>query len=111
MQQLSHKLNNFTESVIRSMTRMANKYDAINISQGFPDFDPPKEILDAAKIAIDNGHNQYAITWGAQNFRQALAAKQSKNMKIPIDPEKNIVVTCGSTEAMMTAMILTSANG
>lgn len=105
MPELSKRTNTFTDSVIRRMTRIALKYDAINLSQGFPDFDPPKEILDRlSKVAYED-YNQYAITWGAQNFREALAKKQSKFMKMPIDPNKNIVVTCGSTEAMMAAMM------
>ena len=109
MPNISKKLENFTESVIRGMTRLANEHGAINLSQGFPDFDPPEELVEAAKIAIANGPHQYAVTWGAPNFRQALAEKQSRFMGIPIDPDKNIVVTCGSTEAMMTAM-LTACN-
>ena len=105
MPELSKRTNTFTDSVIRRMTRIALKYNAINLSQGFPDFDPPKEILDRlSKVAYED-YNQYAITWGAQNFREALAKKQSKFMKMPIDPNKNIVVTCGSTEAMMAAMM------
>jgi aminotransferase len=87
------------------MTRISNKYGAINLSQGFPDFDPPKEITERlAEIAPDGPH-QYAITWGAQNFREALAKKQSHFTGLDIDPDKNIVVTCGSTEAMMAAMM------
>ena len=105
MPELSNRTKTFTDSVIRRMTRIALKYDAINLSQGFPDFDPPKEILDRlAQVAYED-YNQYAITWGAQNFREALAKKQSKFMHIDIDPNKNIVVTCGSTEAMMAAMM------
>ena len=98
-------MNNFTDSVIRRMTRISNKYGAVNLSQGFPDFDPPKEIRDALKIAADRGPHQYAITWGAPNFREALAEKQSKFMGINIDPETQIAVTCGSTEAMMAAVM------
>lgn len=105
MPEISKKLNYFTESVIRGMTRLANQYDAINLSQGFPDFDPPTELLLAAEKAIKDGPHQYAVTWGAPNFRQALARKQTHFMGIPIDPDLNIVVTCGSTEAMMTAMM------
>lgn len=105
MPKISKRLNNFTESVIRGMTRLSNKYDAINLSQGFPDFDPPAELLTAAEYSAKNGPHQYAVTWGAPNFRQALAEKQSRFMGIPIDPDLNIVVTCGSTEAMMTAMM------
>ena len=98
-------LNNFTESVIREMTRVANKYNAINLSQGFPDFDPPAELISAAKKAMDKGPHQYAITWGAPNFREALARKQSHWMGLSLNPDENIVVTCGSTEAMMVAMM------
>lgn len=87
------------------MTRIANEYDAINLSQGFPDFDPPKEILNRLEQVAHEDYNQYAITWGAQNFRDALAKKQSKYMNLDLDSNKNIVVTCGSTEAMMAAMM------
>ncbi|MFZ5859262.1 MAG: pyridoxal phosphate-dependent aminotransferase [Spirochaetota bacterium] len=105
MPDISTKAKSFGESVIRAMTRVANKYGAINLSQGFPDFDPPAELLDAAAAAAKNGPHQYAVTWGAQNFREALAEKQSHFMGVPIDPDTNIVVTCGSTEAMMAAML------
>lgn len=105
MAELSSRTRNFTESIIRKMTRISNKYGAVNLSQGFPDFDPPQEILDELKRVSDNGPHQYAVTWGAQNFREALAKKQSKFMGIEIDAEKNIAVTCGSTEAMMAAML------
>ncbi len=87
------------------MTRVANSCNAVNLSQGFPDFDPPEELLVAAERAGRNGPHQYAVTWGAPNFRQAFAKKQSSFMGIPIDPETNVVVTCGSTEAMMAAMM------
>ena len=87
------------------MTRIANQYDAINLSQGFPDFDPPKEILSRLEQVAHEDFNQYAITWGAQNFRDALAKKQSKYMNLDLDSNKNIVITCGSTEAMMAAMM------
>jgi aspartate/methionine/tyrosine aminotransferase len=105
MPQLSSRLDGFTESVIRKMTRIANEYGAINLSQGFPDFDPPEELIEALKEAAQEGPHQYEITWGAQKFREALAKKQSKFMGIPIDPNTEIVVTCGSTEAMMAAMM------
>ena len=87
------------------MTQISNKYGAINLSQGFPDFDPPKEITDRLAEIAPRGPHQYAITWGAQNFREALAKKQSHFTGLDIDPDKNIVVTCGSTEAMMAAMM------
>ena len=87
------------------MTRVANTHGAINLSQGFPDFDPPEALLKAAERAARHGPHQYAVTWGAPNFRRALARKQSRFMRLPLDPEANIVVTCGSTEAMMAAMM------
>lgn len=105
MSKLSTRLDGFTESVIRKMTRISNEYNAINLSQGFPDFDPPKEITDRLKEVADEGPHQYSVTWGAQNFRNELAKKQSKFMGVNINPDENIVVTCGSTEAMMTAMM------
>ncbi len=105
MKELSKRTETFTDSVIRRMTRIANQYDAINLSQGFPDFDPPKEILNRLEQVAHEDFNQYAITWGAQNFRDALAKKQSKYMDLDLDSNKNIVVTCGSTEAMMAAMM------
>ena len=111
MQSLSERTANFTDSVIRRMTRISLKYGAVNLSQGFPDFDPPKEILDRlAEVAHEDFH-QYSITWGAQNFRQALAEKQSRLMGFSIDPETEIVVTCGSTEAMMAAMMTVTNPG
>lgn len=105
MPKLSGRLDGFTESVIRAMTRVAEECGAINLSQGFPDFDPPKEITDRLKEVAEEGPHQYSITWGAENFREKLAAKQSKFMGIDINPKENIVVTCGSTEAMMAAMM------
>jgi aminotransferase len=98
-------LHRFTESVIREMTRVSNQYGAINLSQGFPDFDPPAELLAAAQKTMAKGPHQYAVTWGAPNFRQALAQKQSRYMGLDLDPDAHIVVTCGSTEAMITAMM------
>lgn len=105
MPTLSNRTESFTDSVIRRMTRISNQYGAVNLSQGFPDFDPPKEILDRfAQIAGEDFH-QYSITWGAQNFREALAKKQEHFTGMKIDPNGEIVVTCGSTEAMMAAMM------
>ena len=105
MKELSKRTKTFTDSVIRRMTRIANQYDAINLSQGFSDFDPPKEILNRLEQVAHEDYNQYAITWGAQSFRDALAKKQSKYMNLDLDSNKNIVITCGSTEAMMAAMM------
>ena len=105
MPRTSGRLNHFTESVIRRMTRVANAAGAINLSQGFPDFDPPVELMRAARARAAAGPHQYAITWGAPAFREALARTQAGFMGIPIDPEKHIVVTCGATEAMMASML------
>jgi len=105
MPKLSDRTAFFTESIIRKMTRISNEYNAVNLSQGFPDFAPPKELLNSLSEVAHKGPHQYAVTWGAQNFREALAKKQSKFMGISIDPNKEIVVTCGSTEAMMVAMM------
>ena len=105
MPSTSHRVSRFTESVIRSMTRLANRHGAINLSQGFPDFDPPLALRQAAERAGRTGPHQYAVTWGAPGFRAALARKQSRFMGLPIDPDENLVVTCGSTEAMMAAMM------
>ncbi len=105
MRPLSERTAGFTDSVIRRMTRISNRYGAINLSQGFPDFDPPRELTDRLAEIAPHGPHQYAITWGAQNFREALARKQSRWTGLPIDPDQNIVVTCGSTEAMMAAMM------
>jgi aminotransferase len=101
----SDRTRHFTESVIRRMTRVANACGAVNLSQGFPDFDPPAELLAAGERAGRQGPHQYAVTWGAANFRQAFARKQSRFMGIPVDADAHVVVTCGSTEAMMAAMM------
>lgn len=111
MQPLSDRTAGFTDSVIRRMTRISNKYGAVNLSQGFPDFDPPKEILGRLAEVAHEDYHQYSITWGAQNFREALAAKQTHYMGRAIDPDSEIVVTCGSTEAMMTAMMTVTNPG
>ena len=111
MQSLSERTASFTDSVIRRMTRISLQYDAVNLSQGFPDFDPPKEILDRLAQVAYEGYHQYSITWGAQDFREALAAKQSRYMGRTIDPNSEIVTTCGSTEAMMAAMMTVTNPG
>ena len=87
------------------MTRVCMKYGAVNLSQGFPDFDPPREILDRLEEVAHEDYHQYSITWGAQNFREALARKQSGLMGIDISPDGEIVTTCGGTEAMMAAVM------
>ena len=111
MQPLSNRTNTFTDSVIRRMPRISAQYNAVNLSQGFPDFDPPKELMDRlSQVAYEDFH-QYSITWGAQGFREALAAKQTRFMGHPVDPNREIVVTCGSTEAMMAAMMTVTNPG
>ena len=106
MPELSRRVQTFTDSVIRRMTRINDMTPgSINLSQGFPDFDPPKEILEALKVAAEHGPHQYSITFGAKNFRDALADMYTKKWNRPIDPDKEIVVTCGGTEAMMAAMM------
>jgi aminotransferase len=101
----SYKADRFTESVIREMTRLANQYGALNLAQGFPDFPAPAEIKQAAVEAIQADINQYAITWGAKGFREAIAEKVKWYLGLDIDPEREITVTCGSTEAMISAMM------
>ena len=108
---LSRRTETFTDSVIRRMTRISNKYGAVNLSQGFPDFDPPQAIMDRLAEVAHQGPHQYAITWGAPNFLDALARKQSRFMGRPIDPTREIVATCGSTEAMMCAMLTVTDPG
>lgn len=105
MPRLSDRVGTFTDSVIRRMTRISNKYGAINLSQGFPDWDPPEEMMNALEKAAHSGPHQYAITFGAKNLRDAICAKQSKAINRELDPEKEIVITCGSTESMMAAMM------
>ena len=102
---ISSKTRLFTESVIREMTRRALKSGAVNLAQGFPDFAAPTELKEAAKRAIDEDYNQYAITHGSPNFRRAIADKANKYNRIACDPERNITVTCGATEAMIAAML------
>ncbi|SEW32641.1 pyridoxal phosphate-dependent aminotransferase [[Clostridium] fimetarium] len=105
MRELSKRTAGFTDSVIRRMTRISNQFGAINLSQGFPDFEPPKEITDRLVQVAAEGPHQYAVTWGAQNFREALAKKQEHFSGMQIDPNSEIVITCGSTEAMMAVML------
>ena len=104
---VSEKAGRFTESVIREMTREAMKHGAVNLSQGFPDFPAPEEIKRAAQEAIAEDINQYAITWGAKDFREAIAEKTKWYLGLDVDPEREITVTCGSTEGMIAAMMAT----
>jgi aspartate/methionine/tyrosine aminotransferase len=101
----SLKAERFTESVIREMTRLALAHNAINLAQGFPNFPAPAEIKRAAKEAIDRDVNQYAITWGAKSLRDAIVARVASTQGLAVDPEREITVCCGATEAMMSAMM------
>ncbi|MGD9566933.1 MAG: pyridoxal phosphate-dependent aminotransferase [Sedimentibacter sp.] len=111
MKELSKRTAAFTDSVIRRMTRISNEYNAINLSQGYPDFAPPVEITNRLKQVAIEGPHQYATTWGAQNFREALARKHEHFSGMNINPNTEIVVTCGSTEAMMAAMMAVTNPG
>lgn len=104
---LSQKAERFTESVIREMTRLAQMHQAVNLAQGFPDFEAPQAIKDAACQAIMADINQYAITWGSKSFRNAIAANAGSFMGLEVDPEREITVTCGSTEAMIATLLAT----
>ena len=105
MPQLSQRVQLFTDSVIRRMTRISEQYGAINLSQGYPDFDPPKPMLDRLAQVAYEGPHQYSITFGAQNLREALADKHGKAIGRRVDPNREVLVTCGGTEAMMSAMM------
>lgn len=102
---ISTRTSNFTESIIREMTRLNSQYGGVNLAQGFPDFNPPQKLIDAAVKAMQDGFNQYSITWGSPRLRQAIAEKALSYNGIAADPEKNITVTCGATEAMMASMM------
>jgi aspartate/methionine/tyrosine aminotransferase len=102
---VSERVQSLPESVIRQMTRVAELHGAVNLAQEFPDFDPPPELVRAAKQAIDSGANQYSVTWGTAELREAISLKARRFNRIDSNPEKNVVVTCGATEAMMAAML------
>jgi aspartate/methionine/tyrosine aminotransferase len=104
---ISSKASSFTESVIREMTRLADVHNAINLGQGFPDFPAPDEVKEAARAAIAEDRNQYPITWGSKEFRDAIASAYDRFYGMTVDPEREIVVTCGSTEAMIASMLAT----
>lgn len=105
MPMLSKRVGTFTDSVIRRMTRISDEYGAINLSQGFPDFDPPKKLMDALAKTAYEGPHQYSVTFGAPNFREALARKVERTLGRTINPDTELCVTCGGTEAMMAAMM------
>ena len=104
MPQLSRRVQLFTDSVIRRMPRISEQYDAINLSQGYPDFDPPRPLLDRLAQVAYEGPHQYSVTYGAQNLREALADKHSRATGRTVDPNAQVLVTCGGTEAMMAAV-------
>jgi aminotransferase len=104
---VAERVSYFPESVIREMSRVAAQDGALNLAQGFPDFEPPQELKDAAKRAIDGGFNQYAVTWGSPRLRQSIAKKVTQKNGIPTDADQNVCVTCGSTEAMMASLLAT----
>src|ERR1700678_3490549 len=108
---LSDKVDHFTESVIRDMTRQAMQYGAVNLAQGFPDFPAPAEIKRAAQEAIAADVNQYAITWGAKSLRNAIARQMRERQGIEVDPETQITVCCGSTEAMISTLLAVCNKG
>jgi aminotransferase len=108
---LSEKVSHFSESVIREMSREAAKYQAVNLAQGFPDFPAPEEIKRAAQEAVGKDINQYAITWGNRQLRAAIARQMQLWQKVTVDPEAEITVCCGSTEAMMATLLATTNPG
>ncbi len=105
MRSVSDKSARFTESVIRGMTRLCEQHAGVNLAQGFPDFPAPPELKEAAKRAIDDDHNQYAVTWGTREFRAAIAVKMEQYNGVRCDPDTEVTVTCGSTEAMIAALL------
>jgi aminotransferase len=102
---ISKRVQGFTESVIREMTRVSAQYGGVNLAQGFPNFPPPRELVEAAHRAIDGEFHQYAITWGARNLREAIAAKFERFYGGRVDPERQVTVCCGSTEAMLATLL------
>src|SRR3954463_6255591 len=105
MPRTSKRTATFTESLIREMSRVAHQHGAINLAQGFPDWEPPAALVQAAKDAMDAKRHQYAVTWGSAELRTALGAKLTRFMGVPVDADRELVVTCGATEAMMVAMM------
>src|SRR5262245_14642735 len=101
----SQRISRFTESVIREMTRLAVRHNAINLAQGFPDFPAPAALKQAAHDAIDADINQYAITWGARPFRDAIAGKHRRTYNVDLDPDREITVCCGATEGMVASLL------
>src|SRR6266852_4539500 len=108
---ISKRVQGFTESVIREMTRVNNQYGGINLAQGMPNFSPPRELLEAAHRAIDGDFHQYAITWGAPRLRRAIADKYRRFYGMEIKPGENVTVCCGSTETMLTTLLAVLSPG
>jgi aminotransferase len=106
MPSTANRLKRLADSAISEMSFLSEQYDAINLASGFPDFDPPPELLAAAERALRQGHNQYSLPWGSSSLRKALSEKQSRFMGLDIDPEAHVTITCGSTEAMMAALVV-----
>ncbi|MBI4610007.1 MAG: aminotransferase class I/II-fold pyridoxal phosphate-dependent enzyme [Candidatus Rokubacteria bacterium] len=102
---ISKRVQGFTESVIREMTRVNNLYGGVNLAQGMPNFPPPRELIEAARTALDGDFHQYAITWGAPRLRQAIAAKYERFYGMELDPERHVTVCCGSTETMLSTLL------
>ncbi|HSL50248.1 MAG TPA: aminotransferase class I/II-fold pyridoxal phosphate-dependent enzyme, partial [Candidatus Deferrimicrobiaceae bacterium] len=102
---ISKRVQGFTESVIREMTRVNNQYDGINLAQGMPNFPPPRELIEAAHRAIDGDFHQYAITWGTPSHRRAIAEKYRRFYGMDVDPERHVTVCCGSTETMLSTLL------
>jgi aminotransferase len=105
MPRTSVRTSRFSESVIREMSRVASQHGAINLAQGFPDWEPPEALIQAGKAAMDAGRHQYSVTWGSAELRNALATKLARFTGLSVDPDRELVVTCGATEAMMVAMM------
>src|SRR5262245_60814261 len=102
---ISKRVQGFTESVIREMTRVSDVYGGINLAQGMPDFSPPRELIEAAHRALDGDFHQYAITWGAPSLRRAIAAKYRRWYGMDLDPDLHVTVCCGSTETMLATLL------
>ena len=108
---ISKRVQGFTESVIREMTRVSAQYGGVNLAQGFPNFPPPRVLVEAAHRALDGEFHQYAITWGARNLREAIAQKFERFYGHRVDPERQVTVCCGSTEAMLSTYLLGKYHG
>ena len=102
---ISQRVQGFTESVIREMTRIVSQVGGVNLAQGMPNFPPPRELIEAAHVALEGDFHQYAITWGTPRLRRAIADKYAKFYGMDVDPERNVTVCCGSTETMLSTLL------